>query len=435
MTADDIVSALEGLRALVRDPVTGTYALRLDYNYFREYIEKWEAKKYMWLNPDCLLWTPYIMGRSNLAHLEHAPPLATMAPRDDEETNEQDETKAKDSMEMDIDEDDKDHARMAKINGVNPAEASKPPVADSDRTHHHAMVGDLHPVPGPPPKTPLAKPPSLPVSSRSVLEGVNGISALSLQPTPGPPAIPPTRFEIYPPLPGTASRRRAGRPPTFGRRRTTTPGSASRRQTTTGKSSGGPRNARNKNGTFASKSGSTTGRVNASSGKGAAATAASSFSSLSSSAKRTTRTKPASRSEAADVNMQLDTIVDDGHEPASAATNPAPALPTDPVAPNPLDHTSEAQLTKEMQQASIANNAVTANTISPAKLEAKQGAAVAVVQRRQDVMVLVKRPPTTAAATNQPVANAKPLPSSTSSPPSSPMEGLEMEGFEMTGRA
>ena len=27
MTADDIVSALEGLRALVRDPVTGTYAL------------------------------------------------------------------------------------------------------------------------------------------------------------------------------------------------------------------------------------------------------------------------------------------------------------------------------------------------------------------------------------------------------------------------
>ncbi|SLM35959.1 histone acetyltransferase [Lasallia pustulata] len=85
MTADDIVSALEGLRALVRDPVTKTYALRLDYDYFYQCIEGWEAKGYVKLNPDALVWTPYIMGRSNLAHYDRAPPLSTIAPREGED--------------------------------------------------------------------------------------------------------------------------------------------------------------------------------------------------------------------------------------------------------------------------------------------------------------------------------------------------------------
>ncbi|KAL8690101.1 MAG: hypothetical protein Q9224_004487, partial [Gallowayella concinna] len=85
MTADDIVAALEALRALVRDPVTKSYALRLDHKYFKQCIESWEAKKYVTINPDALVWTPYIMGQSNLAHYDRAPPLPTIAPREGEE--------------------------------------------------------------------------------------------------------------------------------------------------------------------------------------------------------------------------------------------------------------------------------------------------------------------------------------------------------------
>ncbi|KAL8899186.1 MAG: hypothetical protein Q9207_006328, partial [Kuettlingeria erythrocarpa] len=88
MTADDIVAALEALRALVRDPATKTYALRLDYAYFKQCIETWEAKSYVTLNPDALVWTPYIMGRSNLAHYDRAPALPTIAPREGDEADE-----------------------------------------------------------------------------------------------------------------------------------------------------------------------------------------------------------------------------------------------------------------------------------------------------------------------------------------------------------
>ncbi|KAI4270387.1 MAG: hypothetical protein LQ337_006711, partial [Flavoplaca oasis] len=89
MTADDIVAALEALRALVRDPITKSYALRLDYSYFQKCIEAWEAKKYVTINPAALVWTPYIMGRSNLAHYDRAPPLPTIAPREGDEEDQQ----------------------------------------------------------------------------------------------------------------------------------------------------------------------------------------------------------------------------------------------------------------------------------------------------------------------------------------------------------
>ncbi|KFX95643.1 hypothetical protein V490_03723, partial [Pseudogymnoascus sp. VKM F-3557] len=94
MTADDIVSALEGLRALVRDPVTGTYALRLDYDFYEEYVKKWEDKQYVRLNPHGLVWTPYIMGRNNQNMVEHAPPMSAIAPREDEDEDEDEEKPA-----------------------------------------------------------------------------------------------------------------------------------------------------------------------------------------------------------------------------------------------------------------------------------------------------------------------------------------------------
>ncbi|KAI5292444.1 hypothetical protein KEM56_006287, partial [Ascosphaera pollenicola] len=73
MTPDDIVSALEGLRALVRDPVTKKYALRIDYDYLNAYIANWEKKGYVRLNPDALVWTPYLMNRAHAhGHAHHA---------------------------------------------------------------------------------------------------------------------------------------------------------------------------------------------------------------------------------------------------------------------------------------------------------------------------------------------------------------------------
>ncbi|KAI5296357.1 hypothetical protein KEM52_003588 [Ascosphaera acerosa] len=89
MTPDDIVSGLEGLRALVRDPVTKKYALRIDYDYINEYIAKWERKGYVKLNPDALVWTPYLVGRTS--HASHpvlggydcVPPLSAVGPRED----------------------------------------------------------------------------------------------------------------------------------------------------------------------------------------------------------------------------------------------------------------------------------------------------------------------------------------------------------------
>ena len=92
MVPDDVISALEGLRCLVRDPVTGLYAFRVDLAYCRQYVEKWEAKKYVSLNPSALTWTPYVMGRSNATNFELGPALNTIAPREDPEDDEDTKT-------------------------------------------------------------------------------------------------------------------------------------------------------------------------------------------------------------------------------------------------------------------------------------------------------------------------------------------------------
>lgn len=85
MTPDDVVSALEGLRALVRDPETKLYAFRLDIDYYQQYWDKWETKGYVKLKPNALVWTPYVMGRSNAVNFELGPPINTIAPREDDE--------------------------------------------------------------------------------------------------------------------------------------------------------------------------------------------------------------------------------------------------------------------------------------------------------------------------------------------------------------
>ncbi|KAE8350658.1 hypothetical protein BDV28DRAFT_138675 [Aspergillus coremiiformis] len=191
MTADDIVSGLEALRALVRDPVTKTYALRLDYKYFEECIRSWESKGYVQLNPDALVWTPYIMGRSNQSQFDRAP-LHAVAPREGLEDEE-----AEDMKESGNEEEQQLLGDMRKIisdiqpttNGVTHADPEELPTE----------------APGPP--------------STELLTNVNGFRHLT-QPaadsnsteTNPIPDIPAWRFEVYPPVQAPAVKRRPGRP-------------------------------------------------------------------------------------------------------------------------------------------------------------------------------------------------------------------------------
>jgi histone acetyltransferase SAS3 len=213
MTADDIVAALEGLRALVRDPVTRTYALRLDYDYFQQCIEEWEAKRYVTINKDALVWTPYIMGRSNLAHYETAPPLPTIAPREDEEDD------AKVAPEEGVQQTAKADAVAAKESAIAEGDDSQPKsnsnASDSSK-QSQSQTKDLDNIDpaisqleGSTPM-PIIRQISFttPARAASSPPRTNGISRTSApQAT---PSIPPVRYEVFPPIPGTAARRRGG---------------------------------------------------------------------------------------------------------------------------------------------------------------------------------------------------------------------------------
>ncbi|KAL9036632.1 MAG: hypothetical protein Q9180_004189 [Flavoplaca navasiana] len=205
MTADDIVAALEALRALVRDPLTKSYALRLDYTYFKQCIEAWEAKKYVTINPDALVWTPYIMGRSNLAHYDRAPPLPTIAPREGDEEDQQ----------------------VAPEEGVQQSTTSNVPLSQT----HESLPNDTSPptqeqstpsINGELPLHPSSQTPHLLPNIDPALQNLTPHPAAFPSPLPNgitstpqqhqPPTIPPTRYEIFPPIPGTIARssRRSG---------------------------------------------------------------------------------------------------------------------------------------------------------------------------------------------------------------------------------
>ncbi|KAF2130407.1 hypothetical protein P153DRAFT_422321 [Dothidotthia symphoricarpi CBS 119687] len=199
MTADDIVSALEGLRALVRDPVTKKYALRLDLNYFKQYIEKCTAAGNPTVKAECLVWTPYVMGR--LGQYEDGPTLHAVQQRDDIE--------------------DEDIPAQTPEEGVQIAEAAK--ANNSTNNSTPALADDTEPTPDIPQEDSIngSPAPATPLANGSTI----ALAGSQIAP-PTDPAIPPTRYEIFPPIPGQpAAKRRPGRP--FGaRRRTSTPNRA-----------------------------------------------------------------------------------------------------------------------------------------------------------------------------------------------------------------
>ncbi|QSZ30772.1 hypothetical protein DSL72_000330 [Monilinia vaccinii-corymbosi] len=84
LTPDDVISGLDAMGTLIRDPMTGTYAMKLQPEYYKEVIHQHEAKGYAKLNPKGLVWTPFVMGRGNASAYDHAPPLNTVAPREED---------------------------------------------------------------------------------------------------------------------------------------------------------------------------------------------------------------------------------------------------------------------------------------------------------------------------------------------------------------
>lgn len=238
MTADDIVAALEGLRALVRDPVTKTYALRLDFTYFKQCIGGWESKGYVKLDPKALTWTPYIMGRSNLAQYDRAPALPTIAPREDEEDEkavpeegvQQAVAAAKSAMEASVlDQTNDNVARSSNnevpmlVNGIG-TDHMQDQVITSNSLYLNLVVSapptSETTLSGIPLASTLYKETSMSFTPVPMRAFPSTLSQINTTPKLSNNDIPAVRYEVYPPIPGTVARRRGG----WGgaRRRTTT---------------------------------------------------------------------------------------------------------------------------------------------------------------------------------------------------------------------
>ncbi|KAK0795906.1 Histone acetyltransferase [Friedmanniomyces endolithicus] len=243
MTPDDIISTLEALRSLVRDPVTHRYALRLDFEYMKEYVDKHERKAHISLNPEKLCWTPYVMGKptSFFAMGEEAnQPMQTVAARDEPvELHEQPEEGVHETIRANDEAFGKDgdtHSDATETTELEPQTNGAPP-----KTTHKKSPPTLALTPQPsilekrsgsprrqsPRKTP--NPPDFPTRSPSRARHPEDSSGPHLTASPG--LIPAIRFEIFPAVPGmAAAKRRAGRPARGSSRRSTY-GTPARRST------------------------------------------------------------------------------------------------------------------------------------------------------------------------------------------------------------
>jgi histone acetyltransferase SAS3 len=206
MTPDDVISALEGLRALVRDPITKTYALRLDFAFYKEYIDKYEKKNYPRINPDALIWTKYLMNRGLIQHYEGGGALQTVAPREEEDEEEDTE-----GGKMDVDQ--QTDAEASQMNGDNDTDMVMDSTEEASQTNGGTDDGSGREGPSTPARSGAR-------SRRFPNEGT--ATPINYAAT----SIPPSRFEIFPPYPGMYARKR-GRPPGSGKRHATAPRSTS----------------------------------------------------------------------------------------------------------------------------------------------------------------------------------------------------------------
>ena len=242
MTPDDIISTLEGLRSLVRDPRTGTYALRADYDYMREYVDKHEKKATIKINGQNLCWTPYIMGRpTNLFAMgeETNQPIQTVASRPDEssELPDQPEEGVQQILKLDKEADAKDDDGDANsaVGVATPTTELPPPAVDGTATSPKSRKKTPPPLTLTPQASFVVEKTKDSPSRRSPRKTPNGTTTMHIrtksqqlasgeatpnseystgsQPT-SAGSIPPSRFEVFPPIPGMpqSAKRRANRP-------------------------------------------------------------------------------------------------------------------------------------------------------------------------------------------------------------------------------
>jgi histone acetyltransferase SAS3 len=224
MTPDDIISTLEALRFLVRDPITKTYAMRLDYEYMREYVNNHDKKATIQLNQELLLWTAYVMGKpTNLFAMgEEAAinqPMQTVAPRQEaielpEQTGEGVEQVMKAGLPTNLRNDTSQGDTVEESTEENNANPS--PTKDGRKKTQPEAIGNsitpVSPTRRSPRKTPNGVVPTI-LTSRPRSESPSdsygsGSQAMSAD------IIPPTRFEVFPPIKGNrgTTKPRAGRP-------------------------------------------------------------------------------------------------------------------------------------------------------------------------------------------------------------------------------
>jgi histone acetyltransferase SAS3 len=180
LTPDDIVSALEQLKALVRDPVTGTYAMQLKPELYRDVIQHHDAKDYASINPKKLVWTPYIMGRGNAAAFDHVPPLGAIAQRDEEDDSTE-LSSLPEGSKRDFEAFAKGDEDTIVVTESMGKLTTKPSHTNANGTSHSSVNGSgIH------------------VKINGVPKKLSYYEAAA--------AIPPTRFEVFPPAPGVRNR-------------------------------------------------------------------------------------------------------------------------------------------------------------------------------------------------------------------------------------
>ncbi|CAD0016518.1 unnamed protein product [Aureobasidium pullulans] len=225
MTIDDVISSLEALRAIVKDPVTNKYALRCDWAYMAEYLEKHDKKRHIKIDPDKLTWAPYMMGKPTSYFQvgeEANGPIQTKARRDEPE----------DIQAVQPEE----GVQQAQVNGTSTPDPEAVNGEDiSPKASRKAPPSTLTPQPsftkGSPRRRSPRKSQSQPQSqaqsqSQSQPEQTNGsveddpasqndisdTSSVRRGSAYTEDSIPASRFEIFPPLPGQSTKRKPGRP-------------------------------------------------------------------------------------------------------------------------------------------------------------------------------------------------------------------------------
>lgn len=197
MTADDVMHTLERLYALVRDPVTGTYAIRYDKGLYEKLNEDDRKRGNVKLREELLQWTPYVMGRSDVAHLESAP-MQTVAPREGQEDEMMEDLEPPPPLPFD--------GERTKINGegdsnaqaesqVSPEAAEEVVKDTTSATDSHLPNGltnglnhEPHPPPSPPHPSSPDHPPDLSLHPNGAFPTTNGDHRpLSTSPAPEPP--------------------------------------------------------------------------------------------------------------------------------------------------------------------------------------------------------------------------------------------------------